>query len=103
MTSPASRAAQQAEAWARRYPKLRGALARALALVGGVEPVKGRSNAYTVDGEGDSYFVEIDRTRGTSRCACKAWRFCRGPRPRCKHTLAVALLESVGAAERRAA
>lgn len=89
--SPAVRVAATARRWSRLHPELAHSLACAVALVGGVERLS--RDSYRVEGGNDTYAIEIDRSRRTSRCSCPAWQYARGSRPRCKHTLAVALFE----------
>lgn len=89
MTSPAVVQAALARRWARRHPQFAPAITRALALVGGVERVG--HDLYEVEGAGEIYRVAVSPGERRATCSCPAWRYAAGPRPRCKHSFAVAL------------
>lgn len=91
MTSPAAIVAETARRWSRLHPELAPALARAVALVGGVEPVS--DTEYLVSGVGGDYSVRIESRwpREHATCSCPAWQYSNRPTGRCKHVLAVAL------------
>lgn len=93
MTSPAVTQAAVARRWSRLHPQLAPAIARALALVGGVSRVA--PDHYEVEGASETYRVRVYPRERRSVCSCPAWQYAQGERARCKHTLAVALVLSV--------
>ncbi len=77
-----------AKKWVAKSPELGPRMERALALTGGVEEVS--PSTFTVEGEGGTYTVMINRSTKVSTCDCPDSR--RGNK--CKHRLACALVEA---------
>ena len=88
-TPNVSAVVSKANKWASKHPDLSGRLDRAVALVANVNQTA-HPDVYVVEGShGHKYMVRVHRSEKTSECTCpdsgKGWK--------CKHILAVALLE----------